>query len=63
MELELRETKHRAQTESLKIQILREAETKVGKFFCFCFLRIFRQRFVRLDRSTVRRTTFETCSN
>jgi len=31
MELELRETKHRAQTESLKIQILREAETKIGQ--------------------------------
>lgn len=29
MELELREAKYRAQTESLKIQLLREAETKV----------------------------------
>ena len=29
MELELREAKYRAQMESLKIQLLRDAETKV----------------------------------
>jgi hypothetical protein len=29
MELELREAKYRAQTESLKIQLMRDAETKV----------------------------------
>jgi hypothetical protein len=32
MELELREAKYRAQTESLKIQLLRDAETKVNRF-------------------------------
>jgi hypothetical protein len=32
MELELREAKYRAQNESLKIQLMREAETKVHFF-------------------------------
>jgi hypothetical protein len=32
MELELREAKYRAQTESLKIQLMRDAETKVGEY-------------------------------
>jgi hypothetical protein len=31
MELELREAKYRAQTESLKIQLMRDSETKVGE--------------------------------
>ncbi len=33
MELELREAKYRAQTESLKIQFMRDTETKVEEFF------------------------------
>lgn len=33
MELELREAKYRAQTESLKIQFMRDAETRVNKSF------------------------------
>jgi hypothetical protein len=30
--MELREAKYRAQTESLKIQLIRDAETKVNSF-------------------------------
>lgn len=32
MELELREAKYRAQTESLKIQLIRDTETKVYSY-------------------------------
>jgi len=41
MELELREAKYRAQIESLKIQFMRDTETKVEEFLELIFIYLF----------------------
>ena len=62
MELELREAKYRAQMESLRIQLLRDAETKVA-YSRSRILLSYGHSFYLLARATCRRATREARSN